>query len=149
MKSLKIFAVSTMLASGVSMAAFATSAGDPSYNNTTNMDNTGMSAPADSRINDQQRAKPMPTDDTRKVTVPANNVTAADKVRSVQEALRAEGHDIGVSDGILGNRTSAALREYQRNNNLTVTGKINQETLDRLGLEFGAEQQNDTNTFAE
>src|SRR5690606_19438927 len=99
--------------------------------------------------NNQQRAREMPMDSARKVAPPAKTFTSAAKVRSVQEALRAEGHDIGVSDGILGRRTSAALSEYQRNNNLNVTGKINQETLDRLGIEFGAEQQNDTNTFAE
>jgi len=56
-------------------------------------------------------------------------------VRNVQEKLLEEGIDPGPVDGILGPQTRAGLREFQRENGLTVTGRMDNETLSALGLE--------------
>jgi hypothetical protein len=53
-------------------------------------------------------------------------------IRQAQEALRAQGHDPGPVDGIMGPRTASALREYQKKENLKVTGRLDSETKDRL-----------------
>jgi len=57
-------------------------------------------------------------------------------VRDAQTALRDQGHDPGPIDGIMGPRTSAALRDFQQKENLTVTGQLDAET--RARLETGA-----------
>ena len=55
-------------------------------------------------------------------------------VASVQQALDDLGYDPGPIDGAYGRRTADALRRFQENNGLAVTGTITPETLERLGL---------------
>ena len=59
---------------------------------------------------------------------------SSSKVREVQEALKSEGHDPGPIDGVMGPRTQQALRQYQRQENLNETGRLDQETLNKLGV---------------
>ncbi|MEM6396854.1 MAG: peptidoglycan-binding domain-containing protein [Bacteroidota bacterium] len=54
-------------------------------------------------------------------------------IRDLQRALNRAGYDAGVADGIMGNRTRAALTKYQEDNNLPV-GEMNLPTLRKLGL---------------
>ncbi len=53
-------------------------------------------------------------------------------VRAAQQALRDEGFDAGPADGKMGPKTTAALKEFQQKNNLTVTGTLDAETRDHL-----------------
>ena len=53
---------------------------------------------------------------------------ASDDVREVQQTLRDKGHYTGPIDGILGSRTRAALRQYQKDENLPVTGQLDADT---------------------
>ncbi len=55
-------------------------------------------------------------------------------VVKVQEALIARGYDPGPVDGIYGYRTRLAVRAFQRDNGLPVTGYLNRPTLDLLGI---------------
>lgn len=64
----------------------------------------------------------------------------AENVKGIQESLAAHGHIVGPIDGLLGPQTRAALREFQANNNLTVTGSINQETIDKLGVDLDSRE---------
>ena len=56
-----------------------------------------------------------------------------DLVKRLQTALRDEGHDPGPIDGIIGAKTTAAMRTYQKSKNLAVGG-VTMETLNSLGL---------------
>ncbi len=56
-----------------------------------------------------------------------------DDVADLQHRLNVLGFDAGREDGILGHRTSAALREFQRNTGLAVDGILGPETLDAFG----------------
>ncbi len=60
------------------------------------------------------------------------NVRAApvsgDDVREVQQTLRDKGYYPGPIDGILGSRTRAAIRQYQKDENLPVTGQLDADT---------------------
>lgn len=51
-----------------------------------------------------------------------------ERVREVQVKLQKQGYYDGEIDGIPGPKTRAALREYQRENNLAVTGRLNAES---------------------
>lgn len=54
------------------------------------------------------------------------------QVRGVQTALDALGFDPGVADGVLGQRTADAIRDYQRAEGLSVTGTVTPELIERL-----------------
>jgi len=47
-------------------------------------------------------------------------------------ALKEKGHDPGPIDGIHGPRTSAALRAYQKAENIKVTGRLDADTESHL-----------------
>jgi peptidoglycan hydrolase-like protein with peptidoglycan-binding domain len=59
---------------------------------------------------------------------------ANDQVRDVQAELKKQGFYYGEVNGTDGAETTAAIRRFQIRNGLTVTGKVNAETLAALGL---------------
>src|SRR5213082_2055274 len=62
----------------------------------------------------------------------AGKMESSDDVRQAQTALKDKGHDPGPIDGIHGPRTSAALRNYQKSENIKVTGRLDSETRTHL-----------------
>jgi peptidoglycan hydrolase-like protein with peptidoglycan-binding domain len=58
-----------------------------------------------------------------------------EQMKLTQEALRDFGHTPGPSDGVMGFATASALRAFQRQDGLRVTGRVNRETLTALGIE--------------
>lgn len=56
-------------------------------------------------------------------------------VETVQRELTNRGLQIAEIDGIVGEDTTQALKEFQRQKGLAVTGAINQETVEALGLD--------------
>jgi peptidoglycan hydrolase-like protein with peptidoglycan-binding domain len=64
--------------------------------------------------------------------------SSTNPVQRLQAALKAHGHDPGPMDGVMGRRTQEALRAYQTAQHLTATGRIDQATLDRLGVSGAA-----------
>ena len=54
-------------------------------------------------------------------------------VERAQKALKQAGHDPGSIDGVMGARTSAALRDYQKKQGLTATGQLDDATRVKLG----------------
>ena len=64
---------------------------------------------------------------------------AADRdVQAAQRALQAKGFDPGPIDGVMGPRTSVALRDFQQKENLNVTGRLDAETRTRLMASSGS-----------
>jgi len=57
------------------------------------------------------------------------------QIRKAQQHLRSRGYQLGSADGIIGPQTITALRRYQSDNGLTVTGKVDLDTLDSLGID--------------
>jgi hyperosmotically inducible protein len=64
-----------------------------------------------------------------------NNAASGERVRRVQEALKDKGHDPGAVDGVLGPNTQQAIREFQKAENLPATGRLDGQTVSRLGVE--------------
>ena len=56
------------------------------------------------------------------------------EVMARQQALKDKGFDPGPIDGTLGPRTTSALKEYQKSENLTITGKMDHDTAAKLGV---------------
>ena len=61
--------------------------------------------------------------------------TDSDQIREAQSQLKARGYHSGSVDGMMGPQTVSALRRYQSANGLTITGKVDQETLKSLGVD--------------
>ena len=81
-------------------------------------DRVGQNAGAD-------RLAPSRTPDTR---------SDSWSVVQVQSALRQRGYEIGAADGILGPQTRDALRKFQEENQLQVSGEVDLQTLAALDI---------------
>jgi peptidoglycan hydrolase-like protein with peptidoglycan-binding domain len=57
-----------------------------------------------------------------------------DDIRRAQEALTANGHNPGTANGVLDSKTQQALRDFQKANKLPVTGVLDQQTAQKLGI---------------
>ena len=60
---------------------------------------------------------------------------AAQDVKKAQEALKNKGHDPGSMDGIMGPQTRQAIKAFQSANGLKATGRLDNETAQKLGVE--------------
>jgi peptidoglycan hydrolase-like protein with peptidoglycan-binding domain len=60
-----------------------------------------------------------------------------DIIQAAQTKLNDEGYKLGTPDGKLGPRTRAAVRKYQQDKNLQVTGQLDESTLSHLNVGGG------------
>jgi peptidoglycan hydrolase-like protein with peptidoglycan-binding domain len=58
-----------------------------------------------------------------------------EQVKSAQQALRDKGHDPGAIDGVMGPKTQAALKDFQKAQGLNETGRLDAETMAKLGVD--------------
>jgi peptidoglycan hydrolase-like protein with peptidoglycan-binding domain len=65
---------------------------------------------------------------TSKMSVMSNQ-----EIKSVQEALNKDGYKL-TADGMMGNHTVSAIKDFQKKNDLKVTGLPDSETLAKLNL---------------
>jgi photosystem II stability/assembly factor-like uncharacterized protein len=67
---------------------------------------------------------------------PSNNLAqkSNDTVRKAQQALNAKGYTVGAPDGRAGGQTLTALKRFQTDRDLPVTGKLDAATLSALGI---------------
>ncbi|MCK5342328.1 MAG: peptidoglycan-binding protein [Candidatus Heimdallarchaeota archaeon] len=73
-------------------------------------------------------------DAARVLFVPFAEKANSDYLKKVQTILKDKGYDPGPIDGKWGKKTELALRKYQMDIGLKVTGKLGQETQKSLGL---------------
>jgi peptidoglycan hydrolase-like protein with peptidoglycan-binding domain len=71
---------------------------------------------------------------TSKTGTVMNGGTSSEQVKSVQKALQDKGMDPGPIDGLMGPKTMAALRAYQKDQKLAETGRLDDQTREKLGL---------------
>jgi peptidoglycan hydrolase-like protein with peptidoglycan-binding domain len=79
-------------------------------------------------------------------TEPGAGKTAArrEHVKAVQQALKDKGHDPGAVDGVLGPKTQAALKDFQSKEGLKASGRLDAETMSKLGVPAKAGAAADT-----
>jgi peptidoglycan hydrolase-like protein with peptidoglycan-binding domain len=67
-------------------------------------------------------------------------------IRKVEQALQSKGHNPGRVDGVMDNDTRAAIRAFQKQNNLSQTGTVDPETAAKLGVSVGQPSRDRTGT---
>ena len=95
----------------------------------------GSTGKAKSGTNMGQSAAPAPgVGGTAKPATGMNGGAGAENVKALQEALQAKGMDPGPVDGIMGPKTTAALKAFQKDQKLTESGRLDDQTRDKLGV---------------
>jgi peptidoglycan hydrolase-like protein with peptidoglycan-binding domain len=75
-----------------------------------------------------------PSGSTSKSGMSTNGGAGAEQVKAVQKALQDKGMDPGPIDGIMGPKTMAALKAFQKDQKLTESGRLDDQTRDKLGV---------------
>jgi peptidoglycan hydrolase-like protein with peptidoglycan-binding domain len=78
--------------------------------------------------------------DMRRGQDSSSSAQSSAQVREAQEARKAEGHDPGPIDGVMGPRTKEALRSFQKQEKLQETGRLDSETIQKLGVQVSLRQ---------
>ena len=72
--------------------------------------------------------------------------TTSVPITEVQRLLNSLGYNSGPADGVIGNRTRSAIREFQRQDGLAVTGEVSKELITRLKKRVRVESAEDSQT---
>jgi peptidoglycan hydrolase-like protein with peptidoglycan-binding domain len=59
-------------------------------------------------------------------------------MQKVEEALRAKGYQVGKIDGVADDDARKAIRSFQQDSGMPITGMVDQRTADRLGVRLSA-----------
>jgi peptidoglycan hydrolase-like protein with peptidoglycan-binding domain len=95
-------------------ATGALAAGDPSHQRPSSQSSSGSSGTAQAQAGGQ--------------------VQSPEVVKQVQQQLNQKGYEVGSADGQAGPRTQAGVKKFQEKENLSATGRIDQQTLAALGI---------------
>ena len=92
--------------------------------------------PAVRAVRNEMTFKERSASSTRHSDMPrVSAAPGAGNVRAMQEALKSKGFDPGPIDGVHGPQTTTAVKDYQRAENLEVTGRADSATLGKLGID--------------
>ena len=72
-----------------------------------------------------------PARDTRQ----SASVSADERVKAAQQALRDNGLDPGAVDGFMGPKTQQAIRDFQQAQRMEATGELDPKTMHALGID--------------
>ena len=76
----------------------------------------------------------MPLDSGLGVRSAVPEETDGNDVEAMQQNLQDRGHYHGKIDGVFGLRTRASIREFQKAENLAITGQLDLQTARKLGV---------------
>jgi peptidoglycan hydrolase-like protein with peptidoglycan-binding domain len=70
-----------------------------------------------------------------------NQAVANDRneITKLQEVLKAKGEDPGSIDGFMGKKTRRALKAFQKANGLKASGRLDDQTAEKLGVKRPAQ----------
>lgn len=105
----------------------------PSESSSSQMQSSAVSADERARAGDSSSMSHMQAQSN--VPPPVDS----DTVRNIQQALSDQGHKVN-TDGIWGDRTHEALKEFQSDKHLNATGQLDGETFAALGLTDASQQ---------
>jgi peptidoglycan hydrolase-like protein with peptidoglycan-binding domain len=87
---------------------------------------------------------PSAQDTMSKSSEQSAHVQSSSAVREAQQALKDKGFDTGPIDGVMGPKTSAALKEFQESQGLKTTGQLDAQTRSALDVQATGMQSSTT-----
>jgi len=78
--------------------------------------------------------RPTPLTPGGNISKEVPGVAHPNDVIKLQQTLQDKGHYRGKVDGVIGLRTRASIRAYQKAENLPVTGQLDTQTIGKLGI---------------
>lgn len=108
--------------------------GDASAPSASPSTSSGDATKSDAAKSDAMKSGTMKSDAMKSGAAAGNR----EQVQSVQQALKDKGHDPGQIDGVMGPKTKAALKEFQKAEGLKETGRLDAETTAKLGVDSAA-----------
>lgn len=100
-------------------------------------------APGETRQPDRQLTRPGNNEDIPGMHANGTQELSRDDMRVVQRSLKSEGYDPGRTDGFADDHTRQAIRDFQKNSELPMTGMIDQRTAENLGLSWQSGSNNE------
>ena len=95
-------------------------------------------APGETRQSDPNLTRPGRDADIPGVNQRGTPELSKNDMRAVEEALQAKGYRPGKIDGVADDEARTAIRTFQKDNGLSVTGMIDQRTADKLGVRISS-----------
>lgn len=136
--SMFVLAAASLLAASPALAQKTTPSGDATQKGQVGAGSQSPSATSPGTTGSDAKSDGMKSDamksDTMKSGAKAAGAGGQERVRQVQEALKDKGMDPGPVDGIMGPKTQAALREFQKQEGMEETGRLDAETMSKLGV---------------
>jgi His-Xaa-Ser repeat protein HxsA len=74
------------------------------------------------------------TSKSSKSTTGMNDGADSEQVKAIQKALQDKGMDPGPIDGVMGPKTMAALKAFQKDQKLPESGRLDDQTREKLGV---------------
>jgi peptidoglycan hydrolase-like protein with peptidoglycan-binding domain len=71
---------------------------------------------------------------SKKPATGMNGGAGSEQVKTVQKALQDKGMDPGPIDGVMGPKTMAALKAFQKDQKLPESGRLDDQTREKLGV---------------
>jgi peptidoglycan hydrolase-like protein with peptidoglycan-binding domain len=135
--SMFVLAAATLLVASPALAQKTTPSGDAAQKggagsqspSATSPGTTGSDAKSDGMKSDSMKSDTMKSGGAK-----AAGAGGQERVRKVQEALKDKGMDPGPVDGIMGPKTQSALRDFQKQEGMEETGRLDAETMSKLGV---------------
>lgn len=102
-------------------------------------------APGETRQSDPNLTRPGRDADIPGVNQRGTPELSKNDMKAVEEALQAKGYKPGKIDGVADDEARAAIRAFQKDHSLSMTGMVDQKTADQLGVKIssksGSEQR--------
>jgi peptidoglycan hydrolase-like protein with peptidoglycan-binding domain len=91
-------------------------------------------APGEKRQPDRNLTRPGENENVPGMRGQGTVELSKNDMRMVEEALKAKGYSPGKIDGVVDDANRAAIRSFQKDKNLPITGTIDKRTADELGV---------------
>jgi pentapeptide MXKDX repeat protein len=96
---------------------------------------------SDSMKPDSTKSDSMKSDSMKSDSMKSGGAMAggkSERIKAAQQALKDKGADPGAIDGVMGPKTQAAVRDFQSKEGLKATGRLDPETMSKLGVQAKA-----------
>ncbi len=102
-------------------------------------------APGETRQPDANLTRPGRDADIPGINQRGTPELSKNDMKAVEEALQTKGYKVGRIDGVADDDARKAIRSFQQDNGLSITGMVDQRTADKLGVRISKSNDSQRN----